>query len=362
MDNRIFHKQCKSIAGAGFSLQYIAQSAPNFNPGSITHVEIPKFKGRLSRFLLGSFFILFRLTRMDTKLIHIHDPELFFMGAVAKCFGQKVVIDIHEDLPTQIMAKAYLPQWSKPILRTIAKLLYRFADFYADAVVVATPHLGTLFKNKRIVVVQNFPRIDELTQSTNTIPYRERKFDFVYIGAITKERGVFEMLKVAETLSQQRPIRFLIAGPCTEEIRNQVVSYDFVEYHQWMDRSEVSQSLSNAKIGFVLLHPIENYLVSQPTKMYEYMTFKVPYIASDFKFWMQDTRLENTGVFVDPFDSIAVAEKAAALLDNPEKAEEIGLAGFKSVSDHFSWANESESLIALYDELLGALVSRKVEG
>jgi glycosyltransferase involved in cell wall biosynthesis len=352
MDNRIFHNQCQSLAKAGFDLQYIAPKDPRFDPGSIPYIPTPDFNGRLSRLFLGNLFVFKQLLRMEKQLIHIHDPELFPMGFIAKCLGNKVVIDIHEDLPTQIMAKAYLPKWTRPVLSILAKALYKFVDLYADGIVAATPYIAKLFKNPHVSVVQNFPNIEAFTANSNPVPYNKRSIDLVYVGAITKERGIFEMLEVAEHIAKNRGLRFLIAGPCTDDLRAHIEKFKFVEYRNWLDRSEISQVLANAKIGFVLLHPIENYLVSQPTKMYEYMAVKTPFIASDFKFWTKDSRLRGAGLFVDPFDLNGVIEKTTHLLDNPKEAEELGIEGYHSALKNFSWSNESEELISFYNEIL----------
>ena len=128
-DVRIFAKQCRTLAALGYDVHLVAASAS----GEVVRDGV-RARGRRPR-LLGERF---RMTRtvaqalrtasaLDADVYHLHDPELIPAGLMLARGGKRVVYDAHEDLPADILDKA----WIRPRLRTHvsrpAELLERFA-------------------------------------------------------------------------------------------------------------------------------------------------------------------------------------------------------------------------------------------
>lgn len=59
-----------------------------------------------------------------------------------------------------------------------------------------------------------------------------------------------------------------------------------------------------------------------------------------------------TGVLVDPGSGPALARGIASLLDNPERAKAIGMAGRQRVLAHFTWRRAAERTVDVYREVL----------
>ena len=72
--------------------------------------------GRIGRLTISSWRVFCRIQVLRPRLVHFHDPELILLGLVLKCFGYKVVYDVHEDVPRQILDKHWIPSFLKPIL------------------------------------------------------------------------------------------------------------------------------------------------------------------------------------------------------------------------------------------------------
>ena len=78
-------------------------------------------------------------------------------------------------------------------------------------------------------------------------------------------------------------------------------------------QSEIAQ----AAIGLCLLHPTPNYLNSLPIKIFEYMRFGLPVVASDFECWRD--YVSGVGLMVDVQSPRECADAVQWLLRNPEQ-------------------------------------------
>lgn len=62
----------------------------------------------------------------------------------------------------------------------------------------------------------------------------------------------------------------------------------------------------------------------------------------------------DAGILVPPGDPAAITRAVIRLLDNPEKAEELGRTGYKRVHAHFTWERAAEKTVSAYREVIRA--------
>ena len=226
-----------------------------------------------------------------------------------------------------------------------------------DMIITATPKISERFPPLKTITIQNFPILDEILQP-KVIPYRERSFSVCYVGGISKVRGAIEMVSAFQLLSDFDGIRFDLAGTFNSEelaLSSKLLSgWKYVHYYGQACRSTVGNILGQARVGLVLLHPIPNYLESQPIKMFEYMASGIPVIASDFPFWRQFIEQAKCGIMVDPLDPESIASAIRWIFDHPREAEQMGKYGQEAVKKYFNWDAEAPKLLDLYGGLLAS--------
>ena len=83
-----------------------------------------------------------RRTEGTGAALPLHDAELLWIGLLFKVLGRRVVYDVHEDTPKQIMNKFWIPWWAKRVLATGTGLMERLAAATFDGVVAATPSIA----------------------------------------------------------------------------------------------------------------------------------------------------------------------------------------------------------------------------
>jgi len=114
-DPRIFHKQCASLAKAGFHVVLICAENNSFVENHVEVQGVGKWKNRWHRLFLTVPKILQQAFRSKAKLFHIHDPELLLIVPFLRAAGAQVIYDIHEDYTTSVLQKHYLPRFVRKL-------------------------------------------------------------------------------------------------------------------------------------------------------------------------------------------------------------------------------------------------------
>ena len=351
-DVRIFHKECVSLAEEGYDVSLVIPNTESRIENGVKIVSfIYKPSSRLSRFTKSVNLAYKKALELDADIYHLHDPELLRIAVKLKNKGKKVIYDAHEDLPRQILSKKYL----KPIVRKlISSRIEKYENKVAkklDVIVTATPFIRDRFLkvNPRTTDINNFPIIKELLFD---FEYDQKKGNKIcYVGGITTVRGINELLEALEGAE----CSLLLAGAFLEDgLRDSIINknaWNKVEELGFLRREEVVNVYKKSKLGIVTLHPISNYYVSLPVKMFEYMAAGLPLIASNFPLWKDIILENNAGLCVDPMSPIEIGEAINYILNNPKEAKKMGENGRKMVIEKYNWDIEKKKLIDLYQEL-----------
>ncbi|WP_263840136.1 glycosyltransferase family 4 protein [Salinibacter sp.] len=354
-DTRIFVKECRSIAEAGYRTVIIAPHGTNEVRDGVQIRAIGSVAdGRLARMTRVVYQVYQAAVREDADLYHFHDPELIPVGLLLVLRGKKVVYDVHEDLPRQILTKSWIPKRLRRVISMLAEVVESGAARFFSGLVAVTSSIQDRFSRENTVLVQNFPVRQEVVSALPPMPERPRTV--AYVGGIRSNRGVREMVEAAGVASDRCGAQLVLAGDFayneTEKEVKQMAGWESVDYHGWVERDQLESLFQNVRAGLVLFHPAPNHVTAQPNKLFEYMAAGLPVIASDFPRWREIVHGENCGLVVDPLDPEAIAEAIEWVIDHPESARGMGERGREAVLDKYNWETESERLLSFYQDLL----------
>lgn len=354
-DARIFLKELTSLAQAGYPVRLVACHDRDEVRNGVSIVAIPRRGGRFSRMTLTVVAVFREVIRSKAAICHFHDPELIPVGLALKLLGRKVIYDVHEDLPRQILDK----HWLSPVVRRpiafAAECIEWLAGCVFDRIVTATPAIARRFPRRKTVVVKNYALENELVSPAN-INYTNRRPIVVYVGGVTTQRGGLQMVEAIGKVRADLAAELHIAGNITPEqlaaSLSSLSGWKRTMMLGYIDRNAVRDLLGKARVGLVVLHPTDQYRPSLPIKIFEYMSAGIPVIASNFPLWREIVERNGAGLLVDPMDTDAIARAIEWILLNPQEAEAMGQRGQRAVVTQFSWGSEEKKLLNIYRELL----------
>jgi len=356
-DIRIFHKECQALAQAGYDVTLIAQHDRNEVVNGIKIIPLPRLRNRIERMTKTAFLAYLKAIEVDADIYHYHDPELLAIGCLLKLGGKKIIYDMHENLPKQILNK----NWVNPKLRRILSLLVRSAERFLliGTTVIFAEHSYQKdypwINNYEILL--NMPLAGQLLSFKYSAPEKPNA-TIGYIGGVSTERGSFTTIEALKIIKDSgiNP-RFECVGPIIENHKNDLMKkceeYNLhqVVFHGELMPPEGWRVIAKCNVGLALLHPIPNYYESYPTKIFEYMAMGIPVVASSFPLYRQVIESNHCGLCVDPLDPKAIAGAVSWILEHPTESEAMGRCGRKAVEQIYNWNVESKKLISLYDKL-----------
>jgi len=358
-DTRIFHKEAKSLAKAGYLVTLIAKHDKEETIDGVKIIPLKTPPNRIVRMTKTLLECYRKAVKVDADLYHFHDPELIIVGWLLKRRGKKVIYDVHEDVPKDIINKYWI--W-KPVRILVAKItgfIEKSISLKLDGTVTATSSISQNFKSvsEKLIVINNYALMNELYQE-NKIKH-EGKFNghfVVYVGSITVERGAKEMVEAMGLLPQDCKVKLLLGGnfapPLLKETLERIQGWRRVEYMGWLDRFQVADVLGKARAGMVLFHPAPNHINAQPNKMFEYMSAGLPVIASHFPLWKEIVEGNRCGLTINPLSPQEIADAIRYIFDNPKEVEEMGQRGREAVDKKYNWLKEEKKLLAFYELIL----------
>jgi glycosyltransferase involved in cell wall biosynthesis len=355
LDPRIFKKECRSLARAGFDVTIVG---PHPKDAVEEHVQIKAIKkpsSRLLRMTSTAWRVFQHAKLLQADIYHFHDPELIPVALLLRTHGKKVVYDIHEDYPQDILFKDYLPHWSRRPVAYLAEKIELAACRQFSALVSVTPAIADRLQsaNAKTVIVYNYPYPEELL-SQDSFGWEERKLAATYVGTITPQRGIAEMIDAMALLPDSLNATLEIAGDVMPENVKTSKGWSRVRFHGPLDQPTTYRLLRNSRVGVVCEHPIPTFLDSMPVKLFEYMGAGLPVVISNFPLWHKMLDHLRCAIFVDPFNLKEIAQALHYLLTHSDEAEEMGRRGQAAVADQLNWNTQAPKLVNLYRELMSS--------
>jgi len=348
-DNRIFYKECITLANNGYDISLIIAGTKSKILNDVKIVGYEKAKGgRVKRMIQTSFFRMIKVCQeVNADVYHFHDPELMFVGLYLKAKGKKVIYDIHENNPASILSKPYI---KSKLLRLALSHLFSITEQisvrFFDALVTARPDITERFRHKNMITLRNFPILINIGEKDLLI--EKSKPSVIYVGGMHTQRGIHELLNAFEMLDEYE---LWLLGPIVDEsLKVRIESgCKNAKYLGIVEAYEVFNYINKSDIGIITFLEEPNHINTLATKPFEYMACGKPMIMSNFSYW-KDTFNESS-LYVDPSNPKDIAQKIQKLLNDKNLLKSMGTLNGNLSKSEYNWEKESQKLLDLYRSL-----------
>lgn len=255
-DVRIFHKECLSISNAGYLVHLVvADGLGNQVKERIEICDVGNSRGRFHRFSVTMWRVLRAALNVNADIYHFHDPELIPVGLWLRFKNKKVIYDVHEDLPRQILAKEWIHPWLRKTISVITEAVENFAARKFSVIVTATPFIASRFEEigAKAININNYPILKEFNRIYN---WGSRKDQICYVGGISKVRGIIPLVESFSKLDVKLHLAGRFSPSSLKGLLMQQKGWENVIEYGVVDRKKVQEILAASKVGIVTLLPI----------------------------------------------------------------------------------------------------------
>lgn len=358
-DARIFHKQCRSLAKAGYDVTLVVHDP--FPDAQLDGVRIlstgRSSRNRYARMAASRRWVLDKALSVDAAIYHLHDPELLPLIRILKSRGKTVIFDSHEDYLSTMGVKRWIPRFLRPLVQWGYAAYERRALSHVDAAVVCYPWTEARFQQMVPLVrmILNFPLLEPR--------FMDVKPDFTakavaFAGGISRQ---WHHANILRALTQVGDVTYELAGRLVGSYGQELQAMDgwtHVHHHGMLPLADVyTQVYGQSMAGLALLDYIPQCKGTvgnlSNTKFFEYMAVGLPLICTDFDMWKAVVEAEACGICVNPQDVDAIAAAIVWIRDHPQAAQAMGERGRQAVQIRYHWGIEEAKLLDMYRMLSG---------
>jgi starch synthase len=315
-----------------------------------------------------------------TDLVHSHTWYANFAGHTAKLlYGVPHVVTTHSLEP--------LRPWKAEQLGggyALSSFCERTAIEGADAIIAVS---GGMKRDvlaaypgvdaDKIKVVYNGIDTEQYQPDRNTDVIERLGIDLsrpsvVFVGRITRQKGLPYLMRACHDLPPQAQIVLLAGAPDTKEIAAEVEGLAIqlrgarddngvIWVQEMLPKHEVVQVLTHATV-FVcpsIYEPmgiVNLEAMACETAVVATATGGIPEVVADGETGLLvpiEQVADGTGTPVDPDRFVAdLAAALTTLIEDPARAEVLGLAGRRRAVEHFSWSRIAEDTLSVYKSVL----------
>lgn len=351
-DNRIFYKECKTLVNSGYDVSLIVPHKIDETIDGVKIKGIDKPKNRKERMIKTVKQIYYCALNCDADIYHFHDPEFILAALRLKSKGKTVIYDVHEDVPRQILSKQWLPVSLRKIISWMVEGIENCAVKRFDCIITATEYIAQRFSllNNHVVAVKNYPiLIDDILTKENISNQGQK---ICYISShLSFQRAIIPIIKSMKYIDAE----LVLAGAMDESVSKiikEIDGWSKTKYLGFVDKEKVHSIMNSSKVGLAIFSLEPNYINALPTKMFEYMREGLPVVVMDIPILREIIDKYECGLYINSLEPKDIAAAVNWLLNNPEKAIEMGKRGRRAVEIEYNWDTEAAKLIDAYRKII----------
>jgi glycosyltransferase involved in cell wall biosynthesis len=320
---------------------------------NIRFVSLGFPKTRLGRIFHG-YRIFLQAWKQKSDIYHFHDLDFLPWALILKAVSRSMVIyDCHENYPEEILyGKPWIPKFFRKILAKTVEILENFAIKRFDAVIVVVENQVERFKklNSKTTLIQNL----SIYENYSKLLHQE---NVLYIGSISQSYGSDVLIEIARKIKSNCKNYIIYAfdkfDPSVKNDFIRIVDAENlpIKILPRFPRSEIENIMQLGSVGLSLEQNTVNKKMAVPAKLFEYMSFGLPVVASNLPSNTNIINVSQSGILVTPDSASEFFENIELLMNDFLTRDILKTNGFQAIQNVFNWKNEEAKLMNLYKEL-----------
>lgn len=376
-DNRIQREAETLVAQGKYTVSLIVPKEGNIPQTyeargvQVRELNMPQYRGKSKgryilsyvEFMLRAFFVCsLSVISRQVDVVHIHNMPNFlvFSALLARLFGKKLILDIHDSVPETYAAK-FNAQVNKALFWLLCREEALCCRLVHEIICVNHPQRDALVRRgippAKITVSLNVP--DEKWYAAK---YRARvaqeaakQFQLVYHGTLAKRLGVDLTIQAVCGLVRSIPeIQLHIYGggddkqeliQLTEDLKLQAQ----VHFYGFLPLETLCPILTTMDLGVIGNRKNIATDLMLPVKMLEYVALNIPVVVPRLP-TVQYYFSDEMASYFEPEDSDGLAAAILALYQDREKRERQVRAA-RTFLDQYGWETHQNDFLALYSRV-----------
>ena len=345
-DARIFRRQIGALRDADIQVTAIAPWERDVDStAEYRKVPIPRARGWRRFAALRAARARIRGLATDHQVLIVHDPELLVVlpWRDLRRLRVRVIWDVHEDLGAALAMKQYLPKPLRAVLVPAVRLLERWVEQRADLMLAEAAYQQRFVKQHPVIL--NLPLVPDV------MPASPRKRQAIYVGSITRARGLDAMLAMAPVLAHSGVTLTLIGEAPNADDAARISATAGVVWQGAMPNADAMREVEASMVGLALLTDQPNYRHSMPTKILEYMAAGTAVVTTPLPLSRQVVASDGIVLADFDLDPAAIAARIVQLIDDAELQRRFTNAAFARVRDHYNWHNAKHDFVQFVKQM-----------
>ncbi len=357
LDDRIFYKECSSLAKIYDDVTIIAPNENQLDPrNNVRFITFPK-AGLFTNLKMAYK----KAVEVDADVYHIHEFELLPYALLLKYkYGKKVIHDAHETIYFYFTEFSRRSRFITVPVGAIAQAIEWFCSIFVNRIITVTPWVAKGFKpfNKNLDLIYNYPLLSHFHLDKNV--EKTKTPLILYPGQISTARNIDIMVRSMVFVKEKFPdAKLLLLGNTTpwfktdlDNILDKNDLHDVVQINAPIPYTEIPDLMKSATIGLASMAPNESFKRSIQIKPFEFMCAGIPVIAARVPSTEIYVENSNAGLLIDNPTPKNIADGIIKLLSNPALIQEMGKNGKKAVTEQFNWSKEEIKLYNIYQQVI----------
>jgi glycosyltransferase involved in cell wall biosynthesis len=316
---------------------------------------------------------LWRLFRKERfHIVHSTTPKAGLLCALAaKCAGVPVCIHTFTGQAWVTMTgfKKKVVQWSDKLIAKLNPVSYTDSfsqrDFLIKNNIISADKIKVIGSGSLAGVdvdrfsLKRFTELDkaQLKASLNIDPKAKV---LLFVGRVTKEKGIFELLEaVKQVIQKGHDITLMVIGPFEQnneqEIRDcaQGLGKDSIRFLGFQTEPERYMAITD-------LLCLPSYREGFGTVVIEAAAMEVPVVGTNIYGLTDAVVNEVTGILVEPKNSVQLADAIEKMVADDPLRMRLGMQAWERAISKFDSSRYNELLIQEYKQLLSNVKSNKL--